>query len=142
MRARSAVGLLLVCLCPGVLASCGGDDRRADQWLDALDLDGAQVVKVDHPRGVDAAEATLSFDEPTAVDDIAATIGTPPGYRVVPPDERGRDARRQATEVAGVIVPAGDPSAGCTIAIWGLEEVGDEPTYSGVWLDIGCGAAP
>lgn len=143
--ARRLLGSVLFVV---VVSSCGGSPARADQWLDGLALAGGVHVvgDVNHPRGVDAVEASIDFPSPVGADGVRQALGSPAGYQEMPVGGRATGdgthptrGRVKTTQIAGVIVPSGQPSSGCTIGVWGVEPAGGGPDFSGVWLDVACG---
>lgn len=138
------VVMLAACLVAG--SACGGGGSRSDAWLNGLALaNGARVVKVHHPEGVDAVEAIVGFPAPIAAAGVRAALGSPAGYQEVVNDRAHAEVldpdrgQVKTTEVARVIVPSGQSASGCTIGVWGMEPVGGGPDFSGVSLDVGCG---
>lgn len=105
-------------------------------------------MQVQHPQGVDAAEAVVDFPASVAAEGVAASLGNPAGYHDVAAADRASGKVQHPTRgsvkstlIATITSPPGDPSAGCKTAVWGLEPSSGDAGFGGVWLDVGCSPA-
>lgn len=132
--------------CLALISACGQTPDRAQQWFDQRSFpNGSRVVKIDHPKGVDAVEAIVDLPAPVDSSGICHAIGDPPGCsespaagRPVAPLEHPDRGSVTSVQVARVVDPPGTPG-GCKTAVWGLEPAGGGSNFNGVFLDVGCG---